>query len=633
MSFADLRRRGSTARLAILGSPALALLLVAFLVPLLSRPVSAEQESDPEIQATLAAMNLYRDWLGLEPMTIDPALQAAAEAHAEYYRLNYGDPNLSGMGLHMETPGKPGFTGADMQDRAEAQGYEGWVNENVGLSGSMLASLDWFMDTINHRLPIIDPRYTEVGLATVNDGEIVFEIIAFGMPEWEEFSEPEWTIWPPNGTTGVGRSFWGEAPNPFAGATFPTGVPITISHHGEGGIQLSDWTVTANGAEIASFGSVGTGFLSQKAAMIVASEPLEPGTTYAIQASGTAGSEPFDFSWSFTTKATDDEPLALDGVSAPEPGEVTPPAEETPEPSLDRRTAIGPPLPAPPTEDDPSSPYPTGLQHSAPEVQEQWMAVDGPVYQSETARSWLWGPDVWAVGDEPYQDTHDGDRTVYYFDKARIELSDEEASAGERSLTSGLLVRDMIQGAAQVGDDDFVKLGPADVPLAGDALKFNENAPTYASLAGLASLDEPNVAEQRTGARITATLSASGEVGERERLGELARYGSYEPTLGHNIAAVFEDYFETLPLTWEEMIGLPLTEPYWVRTNVDGDPTWVLVQAFERRLLTYTPTNEPAWRVEMGNVGRHYYEWRYLAEPPEQTTKAQVTGSLALTPY
>jgi hypothetical protein len=28
-------------------------------------------------------------------------------------------------------------------------------------------------------------------------------------------------------------------------------------------------------------------------------------------------------------------------------------------------------------------------------------------------------------------------------------------------------------------------------------------------------------------------------------------------------------------------------------------------------VLTYTPSNDPAWRVELGNVGRHYYAWRY----------------------
>jgi hypothetical protein len=37
----------------------------------------------------------------------------------------------------------------------------------------------------------------------------------------------------------------------------------------------------------------------------------------------------------------------------------------------------------------------------------------------------------------------------------------------------------------------------------------------------------------------------------------------------------------------------------------------VLIQAFERRVLTYTPDNTPEFRVEMGNIGLHYKTWRH----------------------
>ena len=37
----------------------------------------------------------------------------------------------------------------------------------------------------------------------------------------------------------------------------------------------------------------------------------------------------------------------------------------------------------------------------------------------------------------------------------------------------------------------------------------------------------------------------------------------------------------------------------------------ILFQVFERRVLTYNPANDPAFRVEMGNVGQHYQQWRY----------------------
>src|SRR5207302_953615 len=32
--------------------------------------------------------------------------------------------------------------------------------------------------------------------------------------------------------------------------------------------------------------------------------------------------------------------------------------------------------------------------------------------------------------------------------------------------------------------------------------------------------------------------------------------------------------------------------------------------------LTYTPDNPAGWQVEAGNVGLHYYEWRYGTERP-----------------
>jgi hypothetical protein len=46
----------------------------------------------------------------------------------------------------------------------------------------------------------------------------------------------------------------------------------------------------------------------------------------------------------------------------------------------------------------------------------------------------------------------------------------------------------------------------------------------------------------------------------------------------------------------------------------------VLVRALERHVLTDTPSNASGWRVKAANVGRHYYQWRYLApggEPVE----------------
>ena len=57
--------------------------------------------------------------------------------------------------------------------------------------------------------------------------------------------------------------------------------------------------------------------------------------------------------------------------------------------------------------------------------------------------------------------------------------------------------------------------------------------------------------------------------------------------------------------------GYPITEPYWIRARVGGVEKDVMVQIFERRVLTFTPSNSDQFQVEMGNVGQHYFQWRY----------------------
>jgi len=58
-------------------------------------------------------------------------------------------------------------------------------------------------------------------------------------------------------------------------------------------------------------------------------------------------------------------------------------------------------------------------------------------------------------------------------------------------------------------------------------------------------------------------------------------------------------------------MGLPISDAYWTRARVGPAEKDVLVQLFERRVLTYTPDNPAGYQVEMGNVGQHYFQWRY----------------------
>ncbi len=213
-----------------------------------------------------------------------------------------------------------------------------------------------------------------------------------------------------------------------------------------------------------------------------------------------------------------------------------------------------------------------------------------------------------------YIETADG-RVVQYWDKSRMEITNP---GGNRSdlwfVTNGLLTKELISGRMQVGNSAFVERAPAQVPIAGDPV--NNAGPTYASFGAVASLNGDRGVPAIVGATVTARIGRGGEVTMDDAMGRYGvRIGSYDPNLQHNIPAVFGDYFRTLPLDWVFVMGYPITEPYWTTVRVGGVEKDVLVQVFERRAVTFTPSNSAAFQVEMGNVGQHYFQWRYGMTP------------------
>lgn len=263
-----------------------------------------------------------------------------------------------------------------------------------------------------------------------------------------------------------------------------------------------------------------------------------------------------------------------------------------------------------------------------PAFEKVWSRTDKPVDERMAARSWMWGPDAFSTRYEPYIEGAGGQHLVSYFDKARMEINDPSADRNSNwFVTNGLLVVDMIAGRVQTGNNSFQPTSPANIPVAGDA-GASFNAPTYASLQKVASVNGDHRATNRTGQRISEGLGRDGNTGSVPNLASYARYGVYEPTTGHNIADIFWTFLTQDALVYENgrynnarlvdwlfAMGYPITEPYWIQINVAGQDRWVLMQAFQRRILTYSPDNPAGWRVEMGNVGRAYYDWRYAQQP------------------
>jgi hypothetical protein len=262
-------------------------------------------------------------------------------------------------------------------------------------------------------------------------------------------------------------------------------------------------------------------------------------------------------------------------------------------------------------------------------LQNVWQRSDLPIAAAAAglrARSWLWGPaPISGAMREAYAESPGGTRLVQYFDKSRMEINNPAAARNDWYVTNGRLVVELLTGAVQLGDAQFEQRSPADQALAGDPAAANPNAPTYASLRSVAFPVQAGANPNRVGQPVTAFLARDGSVSDRPDLaGYAVTIGAYESTLGRNVAQVFIDYQRQQGLIYSGgrysigpvvdglfALGLPISDPYWSRVSIGGVEQDVLIQAFERRVLTYTPANAAEWRVEMGNVGRHYVAWRY----------------------
>ncbi len=244
--------------------------------------------------------------------------------------------------------------------------------------------------------------------------------------------------------------------------------------------------------------------------------------------------------------------------------------------------------------------------------QQQWQ-------QGESRTPNFWGSARTGEVIEPYKEgaldysesgpTNPGQglRRVQYFDKGRMELT----HPAQGLVTNGLLTVELITGRVQLGDATFEQRLPARVPAVGDP---DNPFPTYADLQPVTkpqAVDSLGLTHSywqlNPGGQIVHTDMGADDPLTVETIADLNRY---------RVPRAFVDFRNRAGFA---TVGYAVTQPMWVAAKVAGRPVAVLVQGFERRVLTYTPGNPPAFRVEFGNIGQHYLTWRYNGTPPAST--------------
>lgn len=244
-----------------------------------------------------------------------------------------------------------------------------------------------------------------------------------------------------------------------------------------------------------------------------------------------------------------------------------------------------------------------------------WQRTDGPVASGQASRSWLWGPQP---GESLTERTAEGlNVEVQYFDKARMELNPAVTDpTSPWRVTTGLLVAEMSGITGPMAGK------PAALAVAGDSSPgnphFSDFYPTLLTRA-----------PDQTGQVVATSLPGRGK--PQDTPPSSVRNATYIQATSHNIPDVFWSYLNSEgpiqqpdgqvtvePLfDWVYVLGYPISESYWSTLIIEGKPRLALIQLFQRRVLTYVPSFNKEWQVQMGNAGAAYYDWRYATPTQE----------------
>lgn len=104
--------------------------------------------------ALLERVNQVRALAGLDVVTLDDDLSSGCRRHADYVVKNLDDPSVRGLGIHDEDPKLPGYS---------KQGQRAGQNGVIAILSDPLDSVDNWMATLYHRIPLLDARLKRIG--------------------------------------------------------------------------------------------------------------------------------------------------------------------------------------------------------------------------------------------------------------------------------------------------------------------------------------------------------------------------------------------------------------------------------------------------------------------------------------
>lgn len=253
-------------------------------------------------KSALDSVSSYRRAAGLGPVAADAALAEAALAHAYYWLFNFGQSTEQGVGVHSESKSLPAFTGRNALERATHFGYRGERGaEDIAHTYSATSAVQRWVDTVYHRLPILDGEATSAGYAEAQVGAIAIQVLELGLATP---ARGDAVVYPAADQAAVPGTFiGGEVPDPLpSSAVYPVGYPITISVGSAYTLRVTVASLADPSGRDLAFYAIQPGpggELGANQFAIVPERPLKPGR-YTVQVTGFASTQRLQAAWQFT---------------------------------------------------------------------------------------------------------------------------------------------------------------------------------------------------------------------------------------------------------------------------------------------------------------------------------------------
>ncbi len=118
------------------------------------RTLDAERARIEVAAELVRQVNVHRGRAGLAPVTLDAKVSRGCLLHARYVSLNINHPAVQGLGIHEEDRRLPGVT---------PEGTKAGKGAVIAIISDPVESVDGWMATLYHRVPLLDPRLKRIG--------------------------------------------------------------------------------------------------------------------------------------------------------------------------------------------------------------------------------------------------------------------------------------------------------------------------------------------------------------------------------------------------------------------------------------------------------------------------------------